>query len=574
MSAFLTIYRCIEKKFFNSLTKKLSSVLLLDGWLGAGCALLQWKLSQVLPSQTVDEIMLWVWAGFIFHVVLTSLWFLYLRYLIVRPIKHVTDIFTHIGAGTADLSHPLPVMSYDELRDLSLAYNAFQSTMKNIISEVRDLALDIAHGGVQTHKTLTTTADKAALQKSLAIEAQQSSQMCTFGATNVATDVDDVSAISQKTLSSAATASEELNSVMIRVEKILEGILQCEGNIEEVSKSAKRIQDLTTLIQQISDQTNLLALNAAIEAARAGEQGRGFAVVADEVRKLADRVKKATKDIDTDVHQMTRVIALTQSSTEQACSDVEETKKVIETTRNHFDVMIHNANQTQTALEHVRSLMTDFANANTAVQKNIEEIHSLSEQVEHYVGHTKEVSAELNRSTEKVQGVVANFVLGEGLVDTNALIIKSLSSTIENILTQTEHNIWDTDLRLLEGTNPIQYEVSYRAWFEGVIQPLIDNAVKQSVNGVFCLAVTHTGYAPTHNSWFSEPQNRDPAHNLMRSRNKRIFNDPTGLKAAQNTESLLLQTYMRDTGEILYEIDVPIYVKNRHWGNVRFGFKK
>ena len=61
----------------------------------------------------------------------------------------------------------------------------------------------------------------------------------------------------------------------------------------------------------------------------------------------------------------------------------------------------------------------------------------------------------------------------------------------------------------------------------------------------------------------------DKVHN----RTKRIFDDKTGLKAAQNTEMFLLQTYMRDTGEIINDVSTPIMFNNRHWGAVRIGYK-
>jgi methyl-accepting chemotaxis protein len=34
---------------------------------------------------------------------------------------------------------------------------------------------------------------------------------------------------------------------------------------------------------------------------------------------------------------------------------------------------------------------------------------------------------------------------------------------------------------------------------------------------------------------------------------------------------MLLQTYLRDTGEVLCDIAMPIMVNGRHWGNVRIG---
>jgi methyl-accepting chemotaxis protein len=40
----------------------------------------------------------------------------------------------------------------------------------------------------------------------------------------------------------------------------------------------------------------------------------------------------------------------------------------------------------------------------------------------------------------------------------------------------------------------------------------------------------------------------------------------------RNTEAFLLQTYMRDTGEILNDLSMPIYIKGEHWGAIVNGF--
>jgi methyl-accepting chemotaxis protein len=35
----------------------------------------------------------------------------------------------------------------------------------------------------------------------------------------------------------------------------------------------------------------------------------------------------------------------------------------------------------------------------------------------------------------------------------------------------------------------------------------------------------------------------------------------------------LIQTYRRDTGEIMHDISAPVYVNGRHWGGFRIGYR-
>ena len=87
----------------------------------------------------------------------------------------------------------------------------------------------------------------------------------------------------------------------------------------------------------------------------------------------------------------------------------------------------------------------------------------------------------------------------------------------------------------------------------------------------FALSVDENGYAPTHNRKFAQPATGDPAKDLVSSRQKRIFDDDTAINAARNTTPFLLQTYLRDTGELLNDLSMPVSVNGRHWGAVRVG---
>jgi len=90
---------------------------------------------------------------------------------------------------------------------------------------------------------------------------------------------------------------------------------------------------------------------------------------------------------------------------------------------------------------------------------------------------------------------------------------------------------------------------------------------------VFAIAAAPDGYVPTHNRDFAHAPTGDPKVDLVKSRSKRLFNDRTGARCGSHTQNMLLQTYRRDTGEVMHDLSVPIYVNGKHWGGFRLGYK-
>jgi len=78
---------------------------------------------------------------------------------------------------------------------------------------------------------------------------------------------------------------------------------------------------------------------------------------------------------------------------------------------------------------------------------------------------------------------------------------------------------------------------------------------------------------PTHNRRFSQPLTGNEKVDFVNNRTKRVFDDPVGKRCGTHRQPFLLQTYRRDTGEVLHDISAPIYVKGRHWGGFRIGYQ-
>ncbi len=88
---------------------------------------------------------------------------------------------------------------------------------------------------------------------------------------------------------------------------------------------------------------------------------------------------------------------------------------------------------------------------------------------------------------------------------------------------------------------------------------------------LYAVGADINGYVPTHNSRYQQPFTGDPEKDKTGNRTKQLFNDAIGLKAAQNLTPAFLQIYQSDTGETVWDIASPIFVKGKHWGNFRTG---
>jgi methyl-accepting chemotaxis protein len=100
------------------------------------------------------------------------------------------------------------------------------------------------------------------------------------------------------------------------ISELIAAVARIAERLNTVNAVLEQVAGFSGTIETIAKQTNLLALNATIEAARAGAMGRGFSVVASEVKSLAEQTRKATRQINETVHDLTSRIGnvITESS--------------------------------------------------------------------------------------------------------------------------------------------------------------------------------------------------------------------------------------------------------------------
>ena len=139
-------------------------------------------------------------------------------------------------------------------------------------------------------------------------------------------------------------------------------------------------------------------------------------------------------------------------------------------------------------------------------------------------------------------------------------------------------DLFDDKYQPLPGSNPAQLSTRYVALADRLFPQVQERMLGLSAKVVYCIAVDRNGYVACHNQAYNQPQRRDDvAWSTTHCRNRRIFNDRTGLAAARNQRPFLLQTYRRDMGGgqfvVMKEAAAPIQVAGKHWGGLRLAFK-
>ncbi|MBL8510881.1 MAG: chemotaxis protein [Betaproteobacteria bacterium] len=346
------------------------------------------------------------------------------------------------------------------------------------------------------------------------------------------------------------------------VRKVGDGVIAVAATLHEVAKAAGKIT-------RIAMQTRMVAFNASIEAKRAGEAGKGFGVVAQGVRDLANQVEESSKTISSTVTELDKHI--TQLA-----------KRIIEDDSSGDD----NFN---TALGRVEISIENIAEA---AQSNLVACKAVDGSVNGLSHHVKDTAKVLELAQERVNGFRS---LSESMVE---LLVDSGFHTVDmpyiDLMTDaaklvverfqsalaageiTLADLFDENYVPIPGTSPQQHLTRFTEFTDRVMPAIQEPLLAYAKNVAFVAAVDRNGYLPTHNQKFSQPQGSDAVWNAAHCRNRRIFNDRTGLAAGRNRRRFLLQTYRRDMGGgqfvLMKDLSVPIMIDGQHWGGLRMGY--
>ncbi len=453
----------------------------------------------------------------------------------------------------------------DVVAELATGMGAFGLELVDVAGNVDTVSAQV---GEQARMLTRLGEDGEALRVENAQVASSAAQ-ARAAATDVIAHVDESRRVSAHALAGIADLVGWVDSVGSRMRELVTAVESVGGITHQIDSIARR--------------TSILALNAQIEASRSGDAGRGFAVIADSVRQLAEEAIAAAGDVDRTLSSLTSQIRTlgeeglkAQERTVSAHEDSESITRTVESVNESVtsisgevsriaDAAERSGSQFDSLVADLRLLVEGAASSDSELEAARDRVNNLLQRAEQLVGLT--------------------VMTGVTTVDTKFIelaqqVAGQISALFDKLVARGETTVadlFDTRYVPVPNSDPQQHTTRFTALTDRVLPDLLEPMLDFDPRVVFTAAVDRNGYLPTHNRIFSHPQGPDPVWNAANSRNRRIFDDRTGLRAARNTEPFLLQMYRRsmggDTFVLMKDLSAPIYVNGRHWGGLRIGYR-
>lgn len=424
------------------------------------------------------------------------------------------------------------------------------SVKKKIDQDVRtteDIAISSAHN--------------ASMTKQIAANAEQASK--------VASDV----------RSQSMAGRAEVDQGLVQINNARLDAQTALTTMTALQEKSRRIHGITEVINEIAARTNLLALNAAIEAARAGEHGRGFAVVAGEVRQLAQRTKEATDDIGVMVREINDQAEHAATGMQALTTKVTEAAHNVERVHTFLSDIERASGESQTEIQEIATASREHVKTSQSIADAIVLIRDGLLDTEAELPLAASAAMALTERAEAMFSATTEFNATTSH-DANHAAAEAAAKAVSRLFTEaiasgriSQEALFDRHYTPIKNTNPPKHSTKFDAFTDRVLPDLQEKILAEMPQLAYAGAVDNNGYFPTHNKKFSRPLTGDYDTDLVNNRTKRIFDDRTGSRCGTNTKPFLLQTYKRDTGEVMHDLSVPIYVAGKHWGGFRVGYR-
>jgi methyl-accepting chemotaxis protein len=123
-------------------------------------------------------------------------------------------------------------------------------------------------------------------------------------------------------------------------------------------------------------------------------------------------------------------------------------------------------------------------------------------------------------------------------------------------------------------SNPLRWTTRYDSLADRDEVGLEDKALAKSSAFQYAFITDINAYVPAHNTRFTQPLSGNTQQDYINNRTKRLLGDVPSLLAARSEARYLIQRTRLETGEVVYDVSVPLVVRGKHWGCARIGYRK
>lgn len=394
----------------------------------------------------------------LFFAVLVSL----IIFKVIKPLKRVGAAVNNLASGDADLAQRIEVHGNDEFAEISTGINTFIEMLHKIVSELnlaqKELTAIGIDLGTNSQESASATAEIMANIAGVRKQSESQSEAVSNTTTILGRSAENVNNLENLVEAQAAGITESsaaieqmlgnISSVTSSVRKMADSfkelgitvsdgktkLANVDGKVNEIAEQSKMLIQANTIIAQIASETNLLAMNAAIEAAHAGKAGEGFSVVANEIRKLAETSSAQSKNINTELKEIS--------------SSIKDVVSLSKDSQVAFGQIVTHLDSTDVIIREIDNAMSEQENASRQIFSALSDMRNQSIEVNEMSHQVKDNIVAVTKDMDTVSQI-SSIILGSmDEMTAGAQQISTATQGVSDLAASTKENIDVMDSKL------------------------------------------------------------------------------------------------------------------------------